>query len=89
MKNIIYSKTVITARNSEDGETPTQVFVTEENNGYFVWLDSYSTGPKLLGYEWDRNNAIEKAVDFGRMPIDVIETAILRKQPFLRRSKQG
>jgi len=65
MQNVIYNRTTVPARKAPDGETPTQIVVTEEVNLYCVWRLSYE-GTELLGtYHGGscREFALEDAVD--------------------------
>ena len=65
MENIIYSRTLINAGDSRDGESPTRIVATEERNGFGVFVEcSYTAGTEIL--KWfephERNKAIEYAV---------------------------
>lgn len=66
MNNILYRRTVVNAKDSVDGEYPTTINVTQENNGYLVVIDSHDGGHELL--KWfpsvvERDAAIEYAVN--------------------------
>lgn len=64
MKNVIYCRTTVPAGQSPDGETPTQILVTEEVNLYCIWEFSHD-GTKLLDSLWGgncREFALETAV---------------------------
>ncbi len=65
MNNEMYQRVLITAEESQDGETPTRTVVTQENNGYAVWFDSYDVRfmvePKLY---FGRDEAIDLARDY-------------------------
>lgn len=65
MKDVIYRKTLIQARDSEDGEAPTTVTLTRETNGYALILETYSRHPICLAWftECQREMAVETAVD--------------------------
>jgi hypothetical protein len=63
MENVIYSKLIVPMRESHDGETPTQIELTEEINCFLLWRTGYD-GNVLLN-NWDkysRTEAIEEAV---------------------------
>lgn len=63
MENTLYSRTLVSRRDSVDGETPTTLSVTKELNCWIVWLESYHTGTVALHVErHNRDKAIEKAV---------------------------
>ena len=63
MKNILYRKILIPATESEDGDSPTTVFVTEEVNFIGVWCSSYGGVYILKAYSMlQRYTAIEDAV---------------------------
>ncbi len=66
MENELYVKTFVVACNATDGETPTQVVVTEEFNGYAVFFRAADEETRLLQWFWrtGRNKAIEFAVGF-------------------------
>ena len=67
MQNIIYSK-LVKPKTLRDGKYAVQIYVTEENNGFFVWAsDPMDIGTVLLRYHIIRSEAIEAGVDFGRM----------------------
>lgn len=64
MENEIYSCAITPANEAPDGETPTRLFVSKESCGYAVWLQGYDIGTGLLAlFHWDRNSAIEFAVN--------------------------
>jgi hypothetical protein len=48
MMNVIYCRTTVPASKALDGETPTQIMVTEEANLCAVWRLSFD-GAELLG----------------------------------------
>ena len=64
MNNILYSGTVISATDSIDGESPTCVLVTQEVNGFALWLQDYD-GTKCLSFNphVGRDLLLEKAVN--------------------------
>jgi hypothetical protein len=65
MKNILFNKTLISRKDSVDGETPFQLCLTEEVNGFAVFTSGYSTGTTLIKFfsEGERDKAIEWAVN--------------------------
>ena len=69
MQNEIYAKTVTPARDSADGETPTRVVLTEEVNGYAIWLQGHEYEGALLYFATSalRSAAIERAVKLGEL----------------------
>lgn len=66
MENEIYRKTIVPSKEATDGETPTVLHITEENNGFGVFLtdSDYPTYGKLLKWfsPYERNQAIEYGV---------------------------
>jgi len=65
MKGIIYDKVIVSCSESYDGETPMKLYLTEEVNGYAVWLQHCEDKPlEVLKWfsEWQRQMAIEFAV---------------------------
>lgn len=66
MENCLYSKTIVPARLSEDGETPTKIHVTRENNGFAVFLCDYNGTELIKWFRSGRETAIEFAVDYAR-----------------------
>ena len=80
-KNVLYKKNIVPAAQSPDGETPTAIWVTEEVNGYAVWLTGHDEGTILLDHFHypGKDAAIEAGVDFARM--EDVET-ILAKSRF-------
>lgn len=66
MNNVIYESVTLPAGQSPDGETPSVVYVTEESNGFFVWLGSYDGGIGFLQWFRWRSIAIEYGVDTAR-----------------------
>jgi hypothetical protein len=62
MNNELYRKCLLPARESLDGETPTLLIVTEENNGFGVWLTNCEDRQKLLKWKDSREEAIEEGV---------------------------
>jgi hypothetical protein len=67
MKNILYSKTVVDARDSEDGEMPTRIILTQEENCFALWVTGFR-GTHMLRYFLgrSRDEAIEAGVDEAR-----------------------
>ena len=64
MNNEIYRGIVVSAMDSPDGETPTIVIVTEENNGWGIFLSGHNEGIKLKTWvSYSRDRAIEQAID--------------------------
>jgi hypothetical protein len=65
--SVIYSKTILTCKESEDGETPTQVVLTEEKNCYIIWLEGFNYSNHVLEVcsFFYKDRAIEKAVKHG------------------------
>ncbi len=64
MKNVIYNRTTMPASKAPDGETLTEIMVTEEANLYCVWRLSFE-GTELLGTYYGgscREFALEDAV---------------------------
>jgi len=65
MEHVLYRKLIVPCREAEDGDTPTHLCVTQENNGYGVFLDGFG-GQELLKwfplYE-GRDTAIEYGVN--------------------------
>jgi len=64
MNNEIYCGTIISARDSQDGESPTTISVTQENNGLAIWRSSFEEGSvcvKILPYAL-KDAMIEEAV---------------------------
>lgn len=66
MKNVLYSSTIVPATESEDGDTPTILYVCEENNAVVVWNSSYEGGTEFVKSFSGSNLAIEFAVDEAR-----------------------
>lgn len=63
MENCLYRKTIMPAKLSEDGESPTVLYVTKEANGYGVFLTGYHVDyGTLLKWFTDRDEAIEYGV---------------------------
>ena len=58
MNQELYRACVVPAREAPDGETPTLVIVTEENNGYAVFLTGHNEGTRLLLWTQNRSEAI-------------------------------
>ena len=68
VKNEIYTSLVI-AEDDEDIDGPiTDVIVTEEANLFAIWKSVADRTPELVKWfrDYERNLAIEYAVDFGR-----------------------
>lgn len=64
MENVIYRGIVVTAKASNDGETPTLYEVTKEANGYAIWYHAADCHYTLVRFEphRTRDQAIEEAV---------------------------
>jgi hypothetical protein len=61
MKNVLYCRTIVPAKDAEDGETPTQIVVTEEANCFAVWETS-EFDTVLLNHFTVREDALENGV---------------------------
>lgn len=61
MKNVLYCRTIVPAKDAEDGETATQIVVTEEVNLFAVWETS-EFGNELLNTFNTREDALDSAV---------------------------
>jgi hypothetical protein len=70
----IYARAVQHRKDSPDGETPTVISVTRENNGYAVWRTDYD-GEKMLEFVRDRNSAIEQGVEIAKVYAKELKTA--------------
>ena len=67
MENVIYKAIVLEAAKSEDGESPTILYVTKEVNGWLLLRDSYDGGTEVIDFSpYSGFGLIEKAVDLGR-----------------------
>jgi len=68
--SIVYCRTTKPASESADGETPSQIIVTKEVNGYAVWSFG-EEGTRLIGFSVEgttqREDAIETAVSLSRL----------------------
>lgn len=64
MENTLYSGIIIPASQSSDGETPTEITVTKEANGFAIWRSSCEEGTVCVKHElYARADAfIEEAV---------------------------
>lgn len=65
MKNSIYRRIYKDSSKAYDGETPSEINVTEESNGYAVWETTAEEGDILVKYEngyYARQVALEKGV---------------------------
>lgn len=80
MRNVIYQSLITPAGDSPDGDSPAVLYVTDEPNGFYIWLKSYY-GQKFLGFEPERFKAIETGVDLARtyktFPPDQLETLFI------------
>jgi hypothetical protein len=81
MDNVLYSKTVLPARESHDGETPLRVLVTEEVNAIIIWLDGTDTDPSMTPLavfsNYQKNKAIEVGVSLANLDgPDLFERAL-------------
>lgn len=61
---IVYSRTLIAAADSSDGETPTQLKLTNEENCYLLWITD-AEGDFLIGAYRARDTAIGFSVRWG------------------------
>ena len=60
------------------GEPYAAVSVTEETNGYAVWVSTEEEGSRLLGFDrYNKSAAIELGVDYARRPLCELLTAAL------------
>ena len=66
MNNVLYYAVTRGIKDSPDGETPSVLHVTEENNGYHVWFTSFEAGRDHLKWFDSPNAAIEYGVDTAR-----------------------
>lgn len=70
MKNALYRKTIRSANESESGEEPVLLTLTEEVNGLVIWLeygDMFVTAvPLAVLRDYQRDAAIELAVLLGK-----------------------
>ncbi|KVZ18617.1 hypothetical protein WT88_29485 [Burkholderia stagnalis] len=64
MQNIVYTGIIVPARDSVDGETPTEIIVTHEANGHAIWLSGHDEGTMLVSFERHkrRDTVLEEAV---------------------------
>lgn len=86
LKNVIYSRTLVPSHKATTRRPQSEIVVTVENNGYFIWLhqDADAIGSTLafLGFERSsKDTAIERGVDIGMMEIEEIEKIVLEKSP--------
>jgi hypothetical protein len=63
MNNILYCATIAPAKESPDGDSPHQIILTQETNGFAVWESSFDIATDAP-VQWHRNRdaAIEAAV---------------------------
>lgn len=61
-ENVLYCGVIVPACESADGETATEVFVTEYANGFLLWRNSHDEGRKIVRWGCDRDELIEQAV---------------------------
>jgi hypothetical protein len=66
MENVLYSSVIVPAAESEDGDTPTILYVCKEANAVIVWNSSFADGTQFLKSFSGSNPAIEFAVDEAR-----------------------
>lgn len=67
MDNVLYRSTVVPANESADGETPSEIIVTQEANTVLVWHTGHDEGCMLLkNFDYSAHAAIEFAVDKAR-----------------------
>lgn len=85
MENVIYKTIVIPAKESQDGESPTILYVTKEVNGFLLLRESYDGGTEVLDYNtYNGYGLIEKAVDLGRKErAEIAETCALCERPIV------
>lgn len=71
MKNVLYSKTIVQARDSEDGDTATVLYLCEEVNALVIWVNGYD-GMEFVKkfYAFEKDKAIEEAVKLGEKRIE-------------------
>lgn len=65
LNQILFSATTAPASEAPDGETPEQIHLTEEANGYAIWLCNFWEGETLIEFipDWKtRSKAIREAV---------------------------
>lgn len=60
---ILYRRTPVSARQSPDFDTPTQVLVIEERTCYTVWVIGHAEGLQLHATYFAQANARENAID--------------------------
>jgi hypothetical protein len=77
MNSVIYRGRIasvpeLNKRHIGDGETPAEIFVTEEDNGFLVWSIHPDAGRDMLDHFWNRSEAIEFGVDEARRRRKVI-----------------
>lgn len=64
---VVYCALIMEGSEARDGESATTLTVTEENNGLLVWYDDIDDRRiEKWFYGWERERAIEFAVDRGR-----------------------
>lgn len=69
LENIIYRKDL--AARVQDEDDPPTLYLTDELNGYYIWLHTADDGLRILAcLLHGRSKAIEIAVDLARKPID-------------------
>ena len=63
MQNIVYCATIAPAKDSPDGESPHQIALTQEINGFAIWEWSFDIASNAP-VQWHRNRdaAIDAAV---------------------------
>lgn len=78
MKDVIYRAVLMTGSLAPDGETPTELTVTEEVNCCIVWVSDYDIlDTPLKVFPLDaRNRAIEYAADRRLTPAAQIDVLI-------------
>ena len=64
MENTIYRKCVVHSSNSEDGESPTVLYVTQESNGFGVFTTGYDNIYGTL-IKWFHSHQKNEAIEFG------------------------
>lgn len=83
MENEIYVKVLIPHCDcgEEYREYPTKIIVTKEENGYGIWFEYCPGGEDhdtyLMGWNRDKNRALEIGVFLGQKPLqDIITYAV-------------
>lgn len=64
MENDIYRRTIVPCKDSEDGETPTILWVTKEANGFGIFLTGYNVAWGTL-LKWFNIHQRDDAIEYG------------------------